>query len=79
MNDVWHLLETKLNEINSYNTFKKQIKQHFLLYTITNRPINIRHAIKHTSICIYIYCIIYSASVYCSPIIVKIQMYLQHI
>ena len=29
-------LETKLNEVNSYNTFKKKIKQHFLLYTITN-------------------------------------------
>ena len=33
---VWNSLETKLNEVNSYNTFKKKIKQHFLLYTITN-------------------------------------------
>jgi hypothetical protein len=29
-------IETKFNEINSYNIFKKQIKQHFLLYTIDN-------------------------------------------
>jgi hypothetical protein len=36
--DVWNSLETNLNEVNSYNTctFKKKIKQHFLLYTITN-------------------------------------------
>jgi hypothetical protein len=34
--DVWNSLETKFNEINSYNIFKKQIKQHFLLYTIDN-------------------------------------------
>jgi hypothetical protein len=29
-------LETKFNEINSYNIFKKQIKQQILLYTIDN-------------------------------------------
>jgi hypothetical protein len=34
--DVWNSLETKLNQINSYKTFKKRIKQHFLLYTIAN-------------------------------------------
>ena len=34
--DVWNSLETKLNQIISYNTFKKKIKQHFLLYTIAN-------------------------------------------
>jgi hypothetical protein len=34
--DVWNSLETNLNEVNSYNTFKNKVKQHFLLYTITN-------------------------------------------
>ena len=34
--DVWNSLETKLNEVNSFNTFKKKIKQHFLLYTVIN-------------------------------------------
>jgi hypothetical protein len=43
--DVWNSLETKCNEINSYNIFKKQIKQHFLLYTSDNFN-TIRHAIN---------------------------------
>ena len=42
--DAWNSLETKLNEINSYNIFKKQIKQHFCYTQLT---ITIRHAIKH--------------------------------
>ena len=60
--DVWNLLETKFNEINSYNIFKKQIKQHFLPYTIDNYHIQliailIRHAIKHSLRSIYM-CVI---------------------
>ena len=29
--DVWNLLQPNIKDINSCNTFKKQIKQHFLL------------------------------------------------
>ena len=32
--DVWNSLETKFIDINFYSTFKKQIKQHFLLYNV---------------------------------------------
>ena len=65
--DVWNSLETKLNEINCYSTFKKQIKQHF--FAIHNYQY-----IKQTTL---MYIITYTL-VYCSPIIVKIKMNLQH-
>ena len=29
--DVWNLLESKLKNLNSCNSFKKQLKKHFLL------------------------------------------------
>ena len=34
--DVWNKLETNLKDISFYNTFKKLIKQHFILNPVTN-------------------------------------------
>jgi hypothetical protein len=44
---VWNKLETNLKDISFYNTFKKLIKQHFILNPVTNACIVIVQIIPH--------------------------------